>query len=42
LEYNKKRQANIKTAEITFLWRVAGYSREDQMGNTNIREELNF
>jgi hypothetical protein len=38
----KNQEANIETAEMTFLRSVAGYKRNGQIRNTKIREELNI
>jgi hypothetical protein len=38
----RRQKKQIVTAEIKFLRSVAGYSRENQIRNTKIREELNI
>jgi hypothetical protein len=40
LEFSKKQEAKIKTAEIKFL-SVAGYTKKDKIINTKIKKELN-
>jgi hypothetical protein len=41
LNYNKQ-EAKIGTAEMKSLRSVTGYTRKDQMRNTEIIKELNF
>jgi hypothetical protein len=40
MDYNKKEEARIKTAEMKFFRNVAGYIKKDQIRNTKIRERL--
>jgi hypothetical protein len=41
INHQNNRNQNFETAEITFLWSAAGYTRRDQIRNTKIGEELN-